>query len=219
MEQKINKIIENFNKDFNVNVEIKDKVFLRDIFQNFINLNMSSMISNEMNNKILELEEKIEKILGEDNKLFEDWNEIQDNYLVNIVEQAFIYGVCTYKELNSEIDEPSKRSKEEEQQILKHFDATFNTKVANHIDLNIPFLKTIFNAFEEEIFKPNEKYEKLRRKQIEKLDKLHSTLTTEQKYLYRESQHIENLLSSIEDEQLFYFGFIMAKELEKEGKV
>lgn len=104
MEQKINKIIKNFNKDFNVNIEIKDKVFLIDIFQNFINLNMSSMISNEMNNKILELEEKIKAILGEDNKLFEEWNEIQDNYLVNIVEQAFIYGVCTLKQIQDEIN-------------------------------------------------------------------------------------------------------------------
>ena len=106
MEQKLNKddiekIVENFNEDFNVSVKIKNIPLLKNIFQNFINNNMSSMISNEIDTKIIELEEKIQEILGKDSNLFAEWNKIQEYYMLNITEQAFIYGLCTYKQLNS----------------------------------------------------------------------------------------------------------------------
>lgn len=108
MEQEINKnniekIIKNFNKDFNANVSIKNTTLLENIFQNFVNINMSSMISNETDIKIIELEEKIKKALDKDSNLFEEWNKIQDNYMLNVTEQAFIYGFCIYKQLENEI--------------------------------------------------------------------------------------------------------------------
>lgn len=102
MIQNVKDIIENFNKDFNVNIKVEDTILLRNIFQNFININMSSMINNETNIKIVELEEKIQKLLNEDKKLFNEYNEIQDNYWVNIVEQAFVYGFCMCKQLEIE---------------------------------------------------------------------------------------------------------------------
>lgn len=225
MKQKLNKddiekIVENFNEDFNVSVKIKNIPLLKNIFQNFINNNMSSMISNEIDTKIIELEEKIQEILGKDSNLFAEWNKIQEYYMLNITEQAFIYGLCTYKQLNSEIDNLSnERDNEKEQEILNHFDKSFGTKVANHMKLNIPLLKNIFEKFEEDIFKPNDDYEKLRRKQIENSDKLYATFTEEQEKLYEEDRQIVNQLGAIEDEQLFYFGYIVSKELQKEGKI
>lgn len=225
MEQEINqnnteKIIKNFNEDFNANVKIKNTPLLKNIFQNFVNTNMSSMINNETDIKIIELEDKIQKILGKDNNLLSELTKIQDNYLVSIAEQAFIYGLCTYKQLNSEIDSLRERKdNEEEQKILKHFDKIFGTKVANHMKLNIPLLKNIFEKFEEDIFKPNDDYEKLRKRQIENSDKLYATFTEEQEKLYEEDRQIVNQLSAIEDEQLFYFGYIVSKELQKEGKI
>ena len=225
MEQKLNKddiekIVENFNEDFNVSVKIKNIPLLKNIFQNFINNNMSSMSSNEIDTKIIELEEKIQEILGKDSNLFEEWNKVQDNYMLNVTEQAFIYGLCTYKQLNSEIDSLSNgKDNEKEQQILNHFDKIFGTKVENHMKLNIPLLKSIFEKFEEDIFKPNDDYEKLRKKQIENSDKLYATFTEEQEKLYEEDRQIVNQLSAIEDEQLFYFGYIVSKELQKEGKI
>lgn len=225
MEQEINqnnieKIIKNFNEDFNANVSIKNTTLLKNIFQNFVNINMSSMISNETDIKIIELEEKIKKALDKDSNLFEEWNKIQDNYMLNVTEQTFIYGFCIYKQLNSEIDSLSNgKDNEKEQQILNHFDKIFGTKVENHMKLNIPLLKSIFEKFEEDIFKPNDDYEKLRKKQIENSDKLYATFTEEQEKLYEEDRQIVNQLSAIEDEQLFYFGYIVSKELQKEGKI
>ena len=225
MEQKLNKddiekIVENFNEDFNVSVKIKNIPLLKNIFQNFINNNMSSMISNEIDTKIIELEEKIQEILGKDSNLFEEWNKVQDNYMLNVTEQAFIYGLCTYKQLNSEIDSLSNgKDNEKEQQILKHFDKIFGTKVANHIKLNIPLLKNIFEKFEEDIFKPSEKYDMLRKEQIKIADELYPTFTEKQNKLFEQYWQVTNQLNSIEDEQLFYFGYIVSKELEKEAKI
>ena len=225
MEQEINqnnieKIIKNFNEDFNANVSIKNTTLLKNIFQNFVNINMSSMISNETDIKIIELEEKIKKTLDKDSNLLEEWKKIQDNYMLNVTEQAYIYGLCTYKQLNSEIDGLNERKdNEEEQQILKHFDKIFGTKVANHIKLNIPLLKNIFEKFEEDIFKPSEKYDMLRKEQIKIADELYPTFTEKQNKLFEQYWQVTNQLNSIEDEQLFYFGFIMAKEIEKESKI
>lgn len=225
MEQKLNKddiekIIKNFDEDFNANVRIKNIPLLKNIFQNFVNTNMSSMISNETDIKIIELEEKIKKALDKDSNLFEEWNKIQDNYMLNVTEQAFIYGLCTYKQLNSEIDSLSERKdNEEEQKILKHFDKIFGTKVANHMKLNIPLLKNIFEKFEEDIFKPSEKYDMLRKEQIKIADELYPTFTEKQNKLFEQYWQVTNQLNSIEDEQLFYFGYIVSKELQKEGKI
>lgn len=225
MEQEINqnnieKIIKNFNEDFNANVRINNTTLLKNIFQNFVNINMSSMISNETDIKIIELEEKIKKALDKDSNLFEEWNKIQDNYMLNVTEQAFIYGFCIYKQLNSEIDGLNERKdNEEEQQILKHFDKIFGTKVANHIKLNIALLKNIFEKFEEDIFKPSEKYDMLRKEQIKIADELYPTFTEKQNKLFEQYWQVTNQLNSIEDEQLFYFGYIVSKELESESKI
>lgn len=225
MEQEINqnnieKIIKNFNEDFNANVKIKNTTLLKNIFQNFVNINMSSMISNETDIKIIELEEKIKKALDKDSNLFEEWNKIQDNYMLNVTEQAFIYGFCIYKQLNSEIDGLNERKdNEEEQQILKHFDKTFCTKIVNNMSLNMPLLKNLYEKFEEDIFKPNEKYEILRKEQIKIADELYPTFTEKQNNLFEKYWQITNQLNSIEDEQAFCVGYIFAKELESEGKI
>lgn len=225
MEQEINqnnieKIIKNFNEDFNANVKIKNTPLLKNIFQNFVNTNMSSIIDNETDTKIVELEDKIKKLLGQDSDLLDELTKIQDNYLVSIAEQAFIYGLCTYKQLNSEIDSLSKRNdNEKEQQILKHFDKTFCTKIVNNMSLNMPLLKNLYEKFEEDIFKPNEKYEILRKEQIKIADELYPTFTEKQNNLFEKYWQITNQLNSIEDEQAFCVGFIMAKEIEKEGKI
>lgn len=106
-----------------------------------------------------------------------------------------------------------------EESILKHFDNIFGTKVANHIKLNIPLIKIIFEKFAEDLYTSNETYNKVRKEQIKISDELYKTFTQEQKDLFEEYWQITNELGSLEDEQLFYFGFLMAKELESESKI
>ena len=107
----------------------------------------------------------------------------------------------------------------EEKEILQHFDNIFGTKVANHIKLNIPLIKIIFEKFEEDLYTVNETYNKVRKEQIKISDELYQTLSQEQRKMFEKYCHLTNQLGSMEDEQLFYFGFLMAKELEKESKL
>lgn len=107
----------------------------------------------------------------------------------------------------------------EEKEILQHFDNIFGTKVANHIKLNIPLIKIIFEKFEEDLYTANETYNKVRKEQIKISDELYKTFTQEQKDLFEKYWQITNELGSLEDEQIFSFGFIMAKELDKESKI
>ena len=107
----------------------------------------------------------------------------------------------------------------EEKEILQHFDSIFDTKVANHIKLNIPILRILFEKFEEDLYVSSSKYNDLRKEQIKISNKLYPTFTQEQKDLFDTYLQITNKLGSLEDEQLFYFGFIMSKELDNESKI
>ena len=108
---------------------------------------------------------------------------------------------------------------DDEKEILQHFDSIFNTNTIKYVKLNMPLLKFLFDKFEEDLFTPSPKYEKLRIKQIEISDKLHTYFNEEQEKLFREYWQVTNQMGSIEDEQLFYFGYIIANELTREGKI
>lgn len=106
-----------------------------------------------------------------------------------------------------------------EENILKHFDKIFGTKVAKHIGINIPLLRKIFEKFEEELYVSSNNYNELRKEQIKIADKLYLTFSKEQQTLYERYWEVTNQLSSIDSEQMFYFGFLIAKELDKESKI
>lgn len=108
---------------------------------------------------------------------------------------------------------------DDEKEILQHFDNVFGTKLQKHLKLNMPLLKFLFDKFEEDLFTPSPKYEKLRIKQIEISDRLHTSFNEKQEELFREYWQVTNQMGSIEDEQLFYFGYVMANELTSEGKM
>lgn len=108
---------------------------------------------------------------------------------------------------------------DDEKEILQHFDNVFGTKLQKHLKLNMPLLKFLFDKFEEDIFTPSQKYEKLRTNQIEISNKLHTSLNEEQEKLFREYWQVTNQMGCLEDEQLFYFGYIIANELASEGKM
>ena len=106
---------------------------------------------------------------------------------------------------------------EEIKERKKHFDSIFGTDTLNNIDFNnLPLLKQLFEYFEEDIYKPSQKYEQLRKKHIEVSDLLEQSFTEAQQTLFEKYWEIENELSVEESQQLFYFGCIITKVLEKE---
>lgn len=107
---------------------------------------------------------------------------------------------------------------QEQTEILKHFDDIFETDTLKHIDFgNMKLLKALFNYFEEDLYTPSIKYERLRTKQIR--NKLESTFTQEQQELFEKYLEVTSEMSLEEDEQLFLFGFIIAKKLEQETRI
>lgn len=108
---------------------------------------------------------------------------------------------------------------DDEKEILQHFDKIFGTNTIKHIKLNMPLLRYFFYNLEEDFRKPSPKFKELRKKQIELSEKIHKTFNTEQEKLFDEYSNTTNMLVTVEDLQLFCFGYIFAKELEKEGKI
>lgn len=107
----------------------------------------------------------------------------------------------------------------EEKEILKHFDDIFDTNTIKHVKLDMPLLKFFLKELEESFRKPSPRYERLRSKQIEISDRLYETINDNQKQLFNKYSQITNEMASVEDLQLFCFGYILAKELDKESKI
>lgn len=106
---------------------------------------------------------------------------------------------------------------EKSKEILQHFDSIFDTSTLKNIDFNnLPMLKKLFEYFEEELYTPSPKYAELRKKHIEIGDLLEQSFTEAQKTLFEKHWEIGNEMTLEEHEQLFYFGFIIAKTLDKE---
>lgn len=108
---------------------------------------------------------------------------------------------------------------DDEQEILQHFDNIFGTSTIKRIRLNMPLLKTFLERLEEDFRKPSPRYEKLRKKQVKLADKLYEALNNEQLKLFEQYSQITNQMSIVEDEQLLFFGYIIAKELDNESKI
>ncbi len=105
-------------------------------------------------------------------------------------------------------------------EIKKHFDSIFGTDTLNNINFkDLPLLQQLFEYFEEDIYKPSQKYDELRRKHIEIADLLEQSFTEAQQTLFEKYWEIGNQMSVEEDQQLFFFGCIMAKTLEKETNI
>ena len=92
---KIRKFIQNFNKDFNCKIPDDTKTFLIDLYENFILLNSSSKVEVKYLEKIVELEDKINKKLNSaELNLFNEFDRLKDKMWQETNEESFVYGYC-----------------------------------------------------------------------------------------------------------------------------
>lgn len=104
-QEDVQRYIAMFNEDFLGNIKVNDTSFLINLFENFININMSDPNTSGIFEKIEKLDEAIRKKLDDEGrKLFDEWTQIQEENLLNTAEQAFIYGVCFYKQIEKSTD-------------------------------------------------------------------------------------------------------------------
>ena len=103
LKSKIRSFIENFNKDFDTNLKMNNKPLLTSIFHNFINQFTTQVKSSNTIDELCEINEKLDNTLSsEQMELLNKWNRLQENYFCDMIEQSFIYGYCTCKQLDIE---------------------------------------------------------------------------------------------------------------------
>lgn len=103
---------------------------------------------------------------------------------------------------------------------FKHFDKIFNTQTLKNIKLdNMVLLKELYVLLEEYLSRSNNESTNIRRKSIKLYDELKSTLTDEQIELLDNIFDLNNEEMSKDLEQIFIFGYIIAKELDNESNI
>lgn len=107
----------------------------------------------------------------------------------------------------------------DEKTILKHFDNVFNTKTEKHIKLNMPMLKFLLRHYVEEIYTPSPKYKNLLVKSNEQIGILLDVLDNEQKKLFENCFDTVYAMLEEQEQQVFLFGYILAKEFDNEGNI
>lgn len=103
-EQKINKIIDNFNKDFETKIKSGNTKFLKNMYNNFICLlETETTIDKYIMEELDVIEQEVDKTFDTNEKaLFARWTNAHERLISLIEEQAFIYGFCTNKALENE---------------------------------------------------------------------------------------------------------------------
>lgn len=103
---------------------------------------------------------------------------------------------------------------------LKHFDKIFNTKTLKNINMdNMVLLKELYVLLEEYLSRSNNESSDIRRKSIKLYDELKSTLKDEQIELLDKIFDLNNEEMANDQEQIFMFGYIIAKELDNESNI
>lgn len=114
-------------------------------------------------------------------------------------------------------NEDTEKLKEKAQILLQHFDNIFHTNTTKDFDYyfgKLVLLQKVYEYFEEDFCRSNPAYKDLRKQHIEITDMLDQSLSKAQQTLFEKHLDIGCEMVAVENEQLFYFGYIMAKTLE-----
>lgn len=119
-------------------------------------------------------------------------------------------------------NENKENSKETASILLKHFDNIFHTNTSYNIDYyfnKLKMLQNIYNVLEEDLCTSNPQYKELRKQHIDITDMLENSLTKGQQALFEKHLDTGSEMVSVECEQMFYFGYIIAKILEQDIRI
>lgn len=102
-------------------------------------------------------------------------------------------------------------------ELVKEFDVTFNTDVAEHINSDVTsIIKDLFMEYVENIYIPSEKYRQIGKEAKKKRAELERTMSSDQKELLEDLCESENHKSDELIEQSFVYGFCLANQLRDE---
>lgn len=119
-------------------------------------------------------------------------------------------------------NEDTEKQKEKAQILLKHFDNIFHTNTSKDFDYyfsKLTLLQKVYEYFEEDLCRSNPEYKDLRKQHIEITDMLIQNLSKGQQTLFDKHLDIGSQMVSVECEQMYYFGYLMATVLDKGIKI
>ncbi len=119
-------------------------------------------------------------------------------------------------------NEDTEKQKEKAQILLKHFDNIFHTNTTKDFDYyfsKLALLQKLYEYFEEDLCRSNPQYKDLRKQHIEITDMLIQNLSKGQQTLFDNHLEIGSQMVSVECEQMYYFGYLMAKVLDQGIKI
>lgn len=138
------------------------------------------------------------------------------SYILTIVSLTIILLVKGVSILETDTEKEIDNSKE----FAQLFDKIFNTDTIHKLDFEkMKLLHKVYEYFEEDMCKNCPSYRELSEQHIDIVDMLEKTHSKAQTTLFNEHLEIGSQMVSIECEQMFYFGFILAKTLDTETKI
>ena len=104
-----------------------------------------------------------------------------------------------------------------EEEILRNFDKIIGTNKIKTIDKSkFPLILKLFEQFREDMFVETEEYKDLKQEKQNLLDKINNNFNNNQKQLFENYWDIEGKISSIIEEEIFLFGYLLRDEIESE---
>ena len=104
-----------------------------------------------------------------------------------------------------------------EEEILRNFDKMIGTDKIKTIDKSkFPLILKLFEQFREDLVVETEEYRDLKQEKQNILDKIDKNFNNNQKQLFENYWDIESKISSIIEEEIFLFGYLLRDEIESE---
>ena len=103
------------------------------------------------------------------------------------------------------------------EKTLRNFDKIIGTDKIKTIDKSkFPLILKLFQQFREDMFVETEEYKDLKQEKQTILDKINKNFNNNQKQLIEDYWDIEGKISSIIEEEIFLFGYLLRDEIESE---
>lgn len=104
-----------------------------------------------------------------------------------------------------------------DEEILRNFDKIVGTNKIKTIDKSkFPLILKLFEQFREDLVVETEEYRDLKQEKQNILDKINKNFNNNQKQLFENYWDIESKISSIIEEEIFLFGYLLRDEIESE---
>ena len=105
----------------------------------------------------------------------------------------------------------------DEEEILRNFDKFLGTNKIKTIDKSkFPLILKLFQVFREDMFVETEEHKELKQEKQKILEKINESFNSKQKQLFENYWDIEKKLSSIVEEEIFIFAYLLRDEIESE---